>query len=231
MEHGGHESQRFAEHSTRCGPVTFGIFELRLRTEQHRRMMTDPERDRCRLATRMKLAQVARVVTRGIRKPGHALRTLNPTTLNGRVVDTRIRIVGRGMGRGQIGTGFEFVLRQHGQLVKAGLGALQHDFLHRGIRARDAFGFDRGARTGREPLCGLAMIGNAERLGGQFTTRRQIEYHRNGRRLAAEGRHAACHHHGIATLPIERVLQRRQVVAYSRGVGQLPNCLGMLGKE
>ena len=112
MKYRRHQPQGFTEHATRRAPVTLGIPQLRLCAEQHRRMVADPERNRTGFTLRPELAQIAGVMCRGIGKVAHAPRTLDPTALDRRVVDSGVGIVGRRMRRSQIRSGLEFVLGQ-----------------------------------------------------------------------------------------------------------------------
>jgi hypothetical protein len=207
------EPQRLADDTAGGAPVALRIAQLRLSAEQYGRVMADPERDGARFAALPELAQVARVVARRIRKPGHAPRPLYPAPLDRGVVDAGIGIERRGVRRRQVRTGLELVLRQHGQRRQIRGIALLHQFLHRRRGPRHEDGIDAVARAICEPAGGRAVIGNAERPGHDFAACREVRHDRCARRAAAHGRNVGGEKDRIAAARIELVLERRQLMA------------------
>ena len=226
-----HEPQRLAEHAARGAPVTLRIAQLRLRAHQHRRVVADPEGDRTGLAARAEFLQVARIVARRIGKPAHALRAAQPAALDRGVVDPGVGIEGRRMRGRQVGSGFELVLGQRRNAPEIRRGAGQHELLHGRCVARDHLWVDAARAASRKPLCGPAMIRQAERRGRQRAARGQIRDHRDRAARTIRAERVAREQNRIFAARIERVLQRCQLVAARQPARQLPHRRALLRQE
>ena len=149
------------------------IAELHLGAHEDRRMVADPQRDGRVFAPSPPLLDVLPVMGGGVREVGPLLARLDPDPLDGRVVDERLRVDGRGMGRGEIRAGIAVVLPKrrkdvgricHDRPVLAGTDAL------RGYRTRQS-----GAEGG-----GGSPLRQAKDAGQQVPSRRHVCEHRHG---------------------------------------------------
>ena len=231
MQHRRHHPQRLAEHAARRSPVALRIAQLRLSAEQRRGMMSDPESHRAWLPTRPELVQIAGVVCRGIGKIGHPMRRLHPAALDGRIVDSGIRIEGRRMRRREIRARFEFVLSQHREAREVGLGTMPDALLHRRVVLRDHDGVYAVRSASSEPRCRRAMVGDAERPGGQFPAGGEVGDDGDVGRATRDIPQSTGVQHGKPPVTIQFVLQGREPVARIDAGIEVPDCLRRIHEE
>ena len=231
MHHRGYEPQRLTDHAAGRFPMAFRIAQLGLGTEQHGGMVPDPERHRTCFAAGVELAQVARVVRRGVREPGHLARTFHPATLDGGVVDPGVRVVGGRMRGRQVRTRLRLVLREHRQRSETCFLTAPHHLLDGRLLACDHDRRDRRTAAGRERSRDLPRVVDAERACGEPSTGREVGHHRDPRRRAVDTGDVTRDQHRMATAGIQLMLQRGQFMTRRHRARDLPDSRCVLGEE
>ena len=204
--------QRLADEPARRRPMAFGITQLDLGGNAHRRVMAHPEGDRTGLTALVPGAHVAGVVGIRIGKPGHAPRVLDPATLDGGIVDAGLRITSGRMRRGQVWPGIPLVLHRGRQPAQVHFIAVKDRIPHRRLFGRQGHRIDPPFLTLRPPGCRLAVIAKSQRRANQCAAGGEIRGQPE-RRDAPVGEPRAGHpDRRIAARGIQGVLQGRYFV-------------------
>ena len=192
--------------------MAFGITQLYLRGDAHRRVMAHPEYDRAGFTTLVPGPHIAGVVGIGIGKPGHAPRILDPAALDGAVVDAGLRVEGGRVRRCQIWPRIPLVLHRGRQQAQVHFIAVQDRIPHRRLFGRQGHRIDPPFLALRPPGCRPAVIGKTQRRANQCAAGGQIAGQAKRRNVPVGQPRAAHPDRRITARGIQGVLKGRDLV-------------------